>query len=777
MEDYKEVLYNNEVYYIKKEEDFKIPLYTVGDYNSIKDDFKMYFYKNKIRSNSDILIQEYNKKDISVKIESDPLTENTDENENYKFFENHKIKNLEIQIGKLPPDKYDYDISATIGTEGNLDYISIFVDNKWRKLYQLKTIEKKTAYDIKLEMENKKKQELANNNKNNSKYDNNNNYNRTYNNKNGYYNNYNNNYNRYNNYYTGKNNYNNNKNRYNNSNTGKNNYNNNRYNNNYSGKNNYNNTNYRNNNNYKGNNKYNNRKNNNMDNKNNINPDENLIIHITEDHTELISNNKIINNSLEENNISKTANNITIDNREQFKIENTYPKLYELREDFFKSKNMTNEDKIKYIENENNKYIKNLLDNISNNKIIKASDNSNKSISKELSLNNSNKLIENNTNNKLLLIKEDMEISNDENSLNEIIMNNNELEENKIDNNNMNNNIMDNNIMDNNIMDNNIMDNNIMDNNIDNNKKSPKNKSPIKIIKNTIKNLKPYDNINILEKEFNDRKGEITEFTYSKKLLKILKKENKYYKYLQKINKIYKKYKPDNIINNYISEDVLNLINQLILKEKYSDIIDILKNNNINIHKIEDLLIEINNKDTDINKIEKEFPNIYLENPIFLFKYDFLSGYNNKNKIKYWGTYCEYIFYKKGYYIYNKIEGINSIKGYLQEIEDDIDKLQLYTITVYEYELLGTKNYITYVTIIFNKRYNLKLELFKDWLLLEYNEEKKYYICSGNYANKNVIYNKTFYYCELQSINTDRKNICTYQNTKIPFGYYTIPKK
>lgn len=47
MEDYKEVIYNNEVYYIKKDEDFKIPLYTLGGYNNIKDDFNIYFYINK----------------------------------------------------------------------------------------------------------------------------------------------------------------------------------------------------------------------------------------------------------------------------------------------------------------------------------------------------------------------------------------------------------------------------------------------------------------------------------------------------------------------------------------------------------------------------------------------------------------------------------------------------------------------------------------------------------------------------------------------------------
>ena len=160
----------------------------------------------------------------------------------------------------------------------------------------------------------------------------------------------------------------------------------------------------------------------------------------------------------------------------------------------------------------------------------------------------------------------------------------------------------------------------------------------------------------------------------------------------------------------------------------------------INIRKLDDFYIKNNNVIHNLINIEDELPGINRDNPLYIFKFDLIFGYDKTKINVVWKKTDKYIFVKKGYYTDRKHNiGIDISDKYLTPI---YTKMEYYTCIVFE---VLKDVYITYICLKFIDKYQVYKKYFDDWLMLSNDEEKFYYIRSGNYGNRNIVFNETIY--------------------------------
>ena len=200
--------------------------------------------------------------------------------------------------------------------------------------------------------------------------------------------------------------------------------------------------------------------------------------------------------------------------------------------------------------------------------------------------------------------------------------------------------------------------------------------------------------------------------------------------------------KQDNNINNYkITKINFENIKYLLDKKQFGKARNYMINNKINVRKLEDFYIQNNNTKYNVISIEDYLPGINKDNPAYIFKFDLIFGYD-KTKIRTtWSDTDKYIFVTKGFYTDMKHNiGTDISDKYITPL---YKKMIYYTCIVFKIE---EGVYITYVCMKFFGKYPITKNYFPEWLMLPNDDEKFYYIRSGNYGNRNIVYdNKTRY--------------------------------
>ena len=200
--------------------------------------------------------------------------------------------------------------------------------------------------------------------------------------------------------------------------------------------------------------------------------------------------------------------------------------------------------------------------------------------------------------------------------------------------------------------------------------------------------------------------------------------------------------KQDNNISNYqITKIDFEYIKYYLDKKQFGKARNYMINNKINVRKLEDFYIQNNNTKYNVISIEDYLPGINKDNPAYIFKFDLIFGYD-KTKIRTtWSDTDKYIFVSKGFYTDIKHNtGTDISDKYITPL---YKKMIYYTCIVFKIE---EGVYITYVCMKFFGKYPITKNYFPEWLMLPNDDEKFYYIRSGNYGNRNIVYNnKTRY--------------------------------
>ena len=299
------------------------------------------------------------------------------------------------------------------------------------------------------------------------------------------------------------------------------------------------------------------------------------------------------------------------------------------------------------------------------------------------------------------------------------------------------------------------------------------------IINNSIDNKLPNNlNNNIIQRCYNNN---LINEDLSLKIpddnldLKKIKNNNNYYLYLERLKKYMNNIPLDNNSNIKLDEKLLKQIIEILKMKKKKDRVNNLKELNIKKCKLEDFYIYkdfdkiIYNKKYNLITIDEYFPEIYHDNNIFLFKYDMLLGIEKDENKKIWASLNNFLFVNLGYYSLMDDDISTSISIDLLNI--DKKKLIGYSITVYQYNIDNNIKYITYISILFKDRVHLSNNILSNFYRLDANKEKIFYIRSGNYANKNAIYNVTFYEGNDKEIYDDRCLLLKYSKQH-EYGIY-----
>lgn len=200
--------------------------------------------------------------------------------------------------------------------------------------------------------------------------------------------------------------------------------------------------------------------------------------------------------------------------------------------------------------------------------------------------------------------------------------------------------------------------------------------------------------------------------------------------------------KQDNNISNYkITKIDFENIKYLLDKKQFGKARNYMVSNKINIRKLEDFYIQNNNTKYNVISIEDYLPGINKENPAYIFKFDLIFGYDKTKIRNTWSDTDKYIFVTKGFYTDMKHSiGTDISDKYITPL---YKKMIYYTCIVFKVE---EGVYITYICMKFFGKYPITKNYFPEWLMLPNDDEKFYYIRSGNYGNRNIVYNnKTRY--------------------------------
>ena len=213
--------------------------------------------------------------------------------------------------------------------------------------------------------------------------------------------------------------------------------------------------------------------------------------------------------------------------------------------------------------------------------------------------------------------------------------------------------------------------------------------------------------------------------------------------YVNMINDV-KKLHLNNTCNSCISYKINNnnfeYIKKYLDTKQYDKAKNYMKRHKINIRKLDDFYIKNNNKKYNVISIEDDLPGINKDNPSYIFKFDLIFGYDESKINTNWNQSEKYIFVTKGYYTDRKHEiGTDISDKYLIPL---YTKMLYYTCIVFQ-PLKGV--YITYVCMKFNDKYTINKKYFPEWLMLSNDDEKFYYIRSGNYGNRQIVFNETIY--------------------------------
>lgn len=269
--------------------------------------------------------------------------------------------------------------------------------------------------------------------------------------------------------------------------------------------------------------------------------------------------------------------------------------------------------------------------------------------------------------------------------------------------------------------------------------------------------------------EIDDPKYKFKKLT--KRQIEKIKENNEYYLYLEKIKKL-------NLSDNDLDEPKKYTLSEEIIPmlkdEKNNHNLEMCKTlleaNNVNKNKIIDLLIDDKNSKYNIGNIEKIFPEITPQDQLFPFKYDLINSDDNPGPDNIWGCLKNFIFVRFGLHTsVNNSEG--ELIDDLKEIFKEINLIDSVSNVVFKFNLNGKDNYISYFILNFNESNTIYGNLFKDYLMVPNSIEKSYYIRAGNYGNKNVIINNTYYCCKEKTLMEDLKNLKNYQQYK-GYGLY-----
>ena len=193
--------------------------------------------------------------------------------------------------------------------------------------------------------------------------------------------------------------------------------------------------------------------------------------------------------------------------------------------------------------------------------------------------------------------------------------------------------------------------------------------------------------------------------------------------------------------NSYkINNNDFEKIKEYLDNKQYDKANNYMKRHKINIRKLDDFYIKNNNKKYNVITIEDDLPGINKDNPSYIFKFDLIFGYDESKINTNWSQSEKYIFVTKGFYTDRKHEiGTDISDKYLIPL---YTKMLYYTCIVFQ-PLKGV--YITYVCMKFNDKYTINKKYFPEWLMLSNDDEKFYYIRSGNYGNGQILFNETIY--------------------------------
>lgn len=243
------------------------------------------------------------------------------------------------------------------------------------------------------------------------------------------------------------------------------------------------------------------------------------------------------------------------------------------------------------------------------------------------------------------------------------------------------------------------------------------------------------------------------------KTLKSYQKKNLYYNYLLKLKRLkinIDKNKLEDNNNIKFTETFIKEIKTLLKENKIKECKKLFKSKNIDFKRIEDFCIDTNNNIYNLNNINEYFPNVYKENPLFIFKFDLLTGVQKETADGNWAYYMEFIFVKRGFYNFYESTKSENLSSEFIQLNRYQKELHSITNTVFSYTINNKKCFITYICVIFKKKHIIKRSTFPDWLMLDKSEEKIKFIRSGNYGNGNTEINNTIYYDDFHDINLDR---------------------